>query len=65
VRPTVLCVHLTPPLERAAADAGAQGGGTVLLSPAAASLDQFRDYEDRGDQFRAWAHTWIEQRERG
>lgn len=31
----------------------AQPGDTVLLAPAAASMDQFRDYPDRGRQFQA------------
>jgi len=38
---------------QAAQDARAEGGGTVLLSPAAASFDQYKDFEARGEAFKA------------
>ncbi|HQA17268.1 MAG TPA: UDP-N-acetylmuramoyl-L-alanine--D-glutamate ligase [Novosphingobium sp.] len=41
------------------AKAAAQPGDVVLLSPACASFDQFRDYEARGDTFRQIVQSLI------
>jgi len=46
-------VEMSRTLDRAVetAAAAAQAGEAVVLSPACASFDQFRDFNDRGDQF--------------
>ena len=48
--PVECCETLENAVNRAAADS--QEGETVLLSPACASFDQFKDFEARGDKFR-------------
>ena len=47
---TIRADDLATAVERAAA--AAQPGEVVLLSPACASYDQFRDFEERGEEFR-------------
>jgi UDP-N-acetylmuramoylalanine--D-glutamate ligase len=49
--PTLLAADSMPEAVRCAIDASGPGSA-ILLSPAAASFGAFRDYEDRGDQFR-------------
>lgn len=51
VMPVEECEMLVTAVERARANA--QPGDVVLLSPACASFDQFRDFEARGDAFAA------------
>eukprot|EP01037_Dinobryon_pediforme_P030471 gene30471-34570_t len=49
------CGTMDKALEAASRDAATSAAGepVVLLSPACASYDQFKNFEDRGDQFRA------------
>jgi UDP-N-acetylmuramoylalanine--D-glutamate ligase len=48
--PVARCNDLATAVERAAA--ASKPGEIVLLSPACASFDQFRDFEHRGEEFR-------------
>ncbi|HNR76896.1 MAG TPA: cyanophycin synthetase, partial [Parvularculaceae bacterium] len=56
--PCFQCGDLPTAVARAARDAAASGAPApvVLLSPACASYDQFRSFEERGDVFRKLAN---------
>lgn len=43
-----------------AAAKAATEGEVIMLAPGAASTDQFSDFRDRGEQFRAMAKEWLE-----
>jgi UDP-N-acetylmuramoylalanine--D-glutamate ligase len=55
LEPTGVELHLSGDLDHAVASArtAARAGDVVLLSPACASYDQYRSFEERGDHFRA------------
>jgi UDP-N-acetylmuramoylalanine--D-glutamate ligase len=40
--------------------ANAQSGDTVILSPGCASMDEFEDFRQRGDVFKAIAKEWLD-----
>jgi UDP-N-acetylmuramoylalanine--D-glutamate ligase len=59
LEPSGVELHRCGHLERAVREAAdrARPGQVVLLSPACASFDQYRDYEERGEHFRSLAES--------
>lgn len=59
--PVAVCRTLDRAVRQAHLDAREDGrpGATVLLSPAAASFDQFPSFEARGDRFRILVHDLL------
>ena len=57
--PFTLCETFPEAVERAVSRAAS--GDVVLLSPATASMDMFRDYRDRGDQFKTLCRKFAPQ----
>ena len=55
--PHEICETMERAVERAAAEA--EAGETVLLAPAAASFDQYTDFEKRGDDFAARVRAFL------
>lgn len=57
--PYTQCGTLEKAFAEAATMAKKNGGGTVLLSPACASWDQFKSFEHRGQVFAELARKWA------
>ena len=54
--PLSLCNDLSAAVDQAVQRAEALGASNLLLSPACASFDQYRDFEARGDHFKQLIH---------